>query len=225
LYAQQGHLLGLEKTPEFQELVRFRTLEALSQIYKHYMQEKAAEIPDANVQKFYQENPQRFEQFALKRVFVPKSKLHDPAHPVSDPAADAAAMKAVADKIRAEAAAGTDFDALQDEAYKSAGDNESALETDLGDKWTRDNLPAGYLKVVLTLQPGQTAQPVLFGDGWYVFKLISKRMIPIGEARTQMQALAINDMVKALKNSIKTELNTAYFGMPASNPSIPQPSQ
>jgi PPIC-type PPIASE domain len=226
LYAEQARQIGLDKSPEFHELLRYRTLDALSQIYKHYMQEKAAEIPEAEVQKFYKEHPERFEQFALKRVFVPKDKLHDAAHPATDPAADEAQMKKVAEQLRKEAAAGAEFDTLQDKAYKAAGDKDSVLETDLGDKWTRDNLPVGYLKVVSTMQPGQVADPVLFGDGWYIFKLISKRMIPANEARTQMEALTINDLVKSLKKSIKPEINRAYFDAGAtSNTDTPQPSR
>lgn len=225
LYAQQARQIGLDKSPEFQELLRFRSQEALAQIYKHYVQEMAAEMPEAEVQQFYKDHPERFEQFALKRVFVPKGKLHD-AHPAADPAADEAEMKKVAEQIRKELAAGGDFDALQDKAYKAAGDKESVLETDLGDKWTRDNLPPGYLKVVSTLQPGQVAEPVLFGDGWYIFKLISTRMIPAGEARTQMEALTINDLVKSLKRSIKPEVNRAYFETGVSaNPGTPQASR
>jgi parvulin-like peptidyl-prolyl isomerase len=226
LYAQQARQLGLDKTPEFQELARFRSLEALSQIYKHYMQEKAAEISDADVEKFYKEHSERFEQFALKRVFVPKEKLHDSAHPATNPAADEAEMKKVAERIRKEVAAGGDFDVLQDKAYKASGDKESALATDLGDKWTRDNLPPGYLKVVSTLQPGQVADPVLFGDGWYIFKLISKRMIPLSEAKTQMEGLIINDLAKSLKKSIKPDVNRAYFETGATNNGgAPQGSQ
>jgi parvulin-like peptidyl-prolyl isomerase len=211
LYAEQARQLGLDKSPEFEELARFRSLEALTQIYKHYMQEKAAEISDADLEKFYKEHPERFEQFSLKRVFVPKEKAHDAAHAAANPVAEEAEMKKVADKIRDQLAAGGDFDALQDKAYKASGDNDSALETDLGDKWTRDNLPAGYLKVVAALHPGQVAEPVLFGDGWYIFKLVSKRMIPLSEARAQMQALTVNDLVKSLKKSIKPEVNGAYF--------------
>src|SRR5579872_2415734 len=67
LYAEQARQLGLDKTPEFQELAKFRTLEALSQLYKHYMQAKSAEVSDAEVEKFYKENQDRFESFALKR--------------------------------------------------------------------------------------------------------------------------------------------------------------
>jgi parvulin-like peptidyl-prolyl isomerase len=226
LYAEQARQLNLDKTPEFQELVKYRTLDALAQIYKHYMQEMAAETSDAAVAKFYKEHPERFEQFALKRIFVPKDKLHDEAHPATDVAAEEAQMKKVAEQIRQEIAAGGDFDALQDKAYKAAGDNESALETDLGDKWTRDNLPPGYLKVVETMKPGQVAEPVLFGDGWYIFKLISTRMIPLNEAKPQMESLIINDLAKSLKKSIRPELNSDYFGPgPSGNSGAPQEAQ
>jgi hypothetical protein len=211
LYAQQGRQLGLDKTPEFQELVRFRNMEALSQMYKRYMQQRASEISDADLEKFYKENLARFEQFGLKRVFVPKEKIHDAAHPAISAAADQAEMKKVAERIRGEAAAGADFDLLQEKAYKAAGDTESVLETDLGDKWTRDNLPPGYLKAVSAMQPGQVAEPVLFGDGWYIFKLVSRQTIPLSEARAQMQSLTINDLAKSLKKSIKPDLNGSYF--------------
>ena len=216
LYAEQARQLGLDKTPEFQELAKFRTLEALSQIYKHYMQAKAAEVSDAEVEKFYKENQDRFELFALKRVFVPKGKVHKDAHAAVDSAADEAEMKNVAEKIRAELVAGGDFDVLQDKAYKAAGDNDSVLETDLGNKWNRDNLPPGYLKVVSKLQPGQVADPVLFGDGWYIFKLISKQITPLSEARAPMQVFTINDLVKSLKKNINSDVNRAYFQTGAS---------
>ncbi|HEV8046834.1 MAG TPA: peptidylprolyl isomerase [Terriglobales bacterium] len=197
-------------------MAKFRTLEALSQLYKHYMQAKSAEVSDAEVEKFYKENQDRFELFALKRVFVPKGKLHSDPHAAVDTAADEAEMKKVAEKIRAELLAGGDFDVLQDKAYKAAGDNESVLETDLGNKWNRDNLPPGYLKVVSKLQPGQVADPVLFGDGWYIFKLISKQLTPLSEARAPMQVFTINDLVKSLKKTINSDVNRAYFQTGAS---------
>ncbi len=212
LYAQQAQQLGLDKTAEFQELAKFKYMDALGMVYKHYIQQLANAIPDSEVEKYYKEHSERFEEFGLKRIFVPKGKLQAGGYPSSPSAEDQAEMKKVADRLRKAAADGGDFDKLQDEAYLAAGDKESALTTDLGAKWTRDNMPAGYQKVVLGMQPGQIADPVLFGDGWYIFKLVSRQMIPIGEARETMEGLLINDLVKSLKGSIKPEVNRAYFG-------------
>jgi parvulin-like peptidyl-prolyl isomerase len=50
-----------------------------------------------------------------------------------DTAADEAALKAEAEKIRTRAAAGEDFEKFEDEAYTFAGDPDDTPDTDMGD--------------------------------------------------------------------------------------------
>src|SRR5437868_4696647 len=173
-FAHKARELGLDKDPRFQQMMKFATLQLLAQDLTRNMQEKAGNIPQAEIASYYKENPAKFEQVELLRIFIPKSKQH-PAEAAAtddkakqpnsaataaagkvDPAADEAAMKAEADKIHSAAAAGGDFDKLQKEAFETAGINATAPNVSLG-KITRGNLPQTHEKV-FDLKAGEVSE-------------------------------------------------------------------
>jgi parvulin-like peptidyl-prolyl isomerase len=223
LFAEQAHKLGLQKDPSSQELIKYKYLDLLFQIYKRYVKEKASEMSDAEVEKFYKEHLDRYEQLGLMRVHVPDLIWHDPAPgstvaPKVDTAADAAAMKKVAEQLRREAAAGGDFEKLQVRAYKAAKITDDPPEVDLGDKWTIDNFPAAYVKDVFKLKPGQVSELVHNPSGWHIFKVVSRKTIPLSEAREFTAQLVVGDQANSLRDSIKTDLNEDYFHVTAAAP-------
>lgn len=222
LFAQKAREKGIDKEPQFQEMLKFATLQLLAQNLTRDLQKKAGDIPQAEVEKYYNDNPERFQEVELLRVFVPKEKQAPAAAgstppAKSDAAADQAAMKAIADKIHAEAAAGGDFQKLQQEAFDAAGIKSQSPSVNLG-KITREGLPANHQKV-FDLQPGQVSELLDDPGGFYIYKVVSKSKVPLdqakGEIRNMLQQQAFRQQMEAMIGSVKPELNQAYFGGPA----------
>lgn len=222
IFARKAVETGLEKDPAYQALLQFKYQQALYSIFKAYVKQSANAMSDAELEKFYNENRSRYERFALLRIHVPNTKEHNPASGSSDPpkidtAADEAAMKKLAIKIRAEAVAGGDFDKLQAYAYKVAGVTEEPPDTDLGDKWTRDTFPAEYQSIVFSLKPGQVSEPIRNASGWHIIKLVSRMTVPWSDARDMTLQLIVADQANAIRKAIKTEVNNQYFVSPGAH--------
>lgn len=219
LFAQKARDLGIDKDPQFQEMVKFATLQLLAQNLTRDLQKKAGDIPPAEVEKYYNDNPEKFQEVELLRIFVPKEKQTPPAAgstapAKSDTAADQAAMKATADKIHSEAAAGGDFEKLQQEAFDAAGIKSQSPSVNLG-KITREGLPANHQKV-FELQPGQVSDLLDDPGGYYIYKVVSKQKVPLeqakGEIHNMLQQQAFRQQMEGMIGSVKPELNQAYFG-------------
>lgn len=222
VFAQKARAMGLDKDPQFQEMMRFATLQLLAQNLTRSLQKKAGDISDAEVAKYYQDNPSRFQQVELLRIFIPKSKQHTPeagatAPPKIDTAADEAAMKTVADKIHSDAAGGGDFQKLQQQAFEAAGIKSQSPNVNLG-KLTREGLPTNHQKV-FELQAGQVSELLDDPGGYYIYKVVSKQMVPLeqakGEIRNLLQQQTFRQQMEAMIGSVKPELNQAYFAGPA----------
>ena len=222
LFAQKARELGLNKDPQFQEMLQFTTLQLLAQNLTRDLQKKAGNIPEAEIAKYYQDNPEKFQEVELLRIFVPKSKQNiaeagAAAAPKADTAADQAAMKTVADKIHSQAVSGADFQKLQQEAFDSAGIKSQSPSVNLG-KITREGLPSNHQQV-FDLQAGQVSPLLDDPGGFYIYKVVSKQQIPLDQARGEihnfLQQQAFRKQIDAMIGSVKPQLNETYFGGPA----------
>src|ERR1051326_1232742 len=72
--SQDAQKEGLDKTTEFAERVKFVKMQVLSQALQQEIQKKAADVPEAELQKYYKEQPETFEQYNVDRIFVPRTK-------------------------------------------------------------------------------------------------------------------------------------------------------
>lgn len=231
LFGQKAREMGLDKQPQFLEMLRFATLQLLAQNLTRDVQKKAGNIPETQVQKYYQDNPSKFQEVELLRVFIPKSKQHLPpagstTEPKVDTAADQAAMKTVADKIHSEAVTGGDFQKLQQEAFEAAGIKSQSPSVNLG-KLTREGLPTNHQQV-FELQAGQVSPLLDDPGGFYVYKVVSKQQVPLNQAekeiRTFLQQQAFRQQMEAMIGSVKPELNQAYFAGPGPRRPAPGPA-
>jgi parvulin-like peptidyl-prolyl isomerase len=219
LFAHKARELGLDKDPRLIEFFEYKHSQALSQLLLNYMQQRASEISDQEVEKYYKDHLERFQQLALMRIFVPSEKEHSYSQsatrqPKTDPIADEAAMHKVAEEIRREAAAGGKFEKLQERAYQDASSKEEPPEVDLGDRWTPDNLPAEYRSQLMKLASGQVSDLLPHLGGWEIFKVVARRTIPLNEAKPFLQALRMKDWRQAVTGSLKVQYNEAYFAAP-----------
>jgi hypothetical protein len=228
MFAQKARQMGLDKEARFQEMLKFATLQLLAQNLTRDLQKKAGEIPDSEVEKYYKDNPTKFQQLELLRIFVPKSKQHVPVAGSTQPskvdtAADEAAMKAEAEKVHTAAASGGDFQNLQKEAFETAGIKSQSPSVNLG-KVTREGLPTNHQKV-FELQAGQVSELLDDPGGYYIYKVTSKEMVPLEKAKSEihnfLQQQEFQKEMQGMIGSVKPELNQAYFGGGTGRPGAP----
>jgi parvulin-like peptidyl-prolyl isomerase len=118
-------------------------------------------------------------------------------------------MRAEAEKIRKEAIAGEDFNKLEIEACTAAGDPDVAPDPVVG-KVTRDTARQFQQLIFDELQPGQISELVTYQDSWLLFKVVSKQIMPLDEAKKFTVPL-MQEASDTLRTSVEPEFNETYF--------------
>jgi parvulin-like peptidyl-prolyl isomerase len=243
----QAQKEGLDKTPEFQEMVKFAKMQILTQALQRKIQEEAADVPEADIESYYKTNPEAFEQFSVERLFVPRAKqvatdakeeeLKDEKPTEEQQKAKQAQEKAKQDEaeqamtkeaedLRARAAAGETFEALQKEAFAAAGMKIESPTVKLP-AVRRTGLPAAHA-AVFDLKPGDVSQVISDSAGHYIYKLESKTEIPLEQAKAEirntLQNQRMRDLTEKVNSSYKVDPNPDYFGpgpLTAPQPRLP----
>ena len=219
LFAQKARELGIEHDQSFQERAKYSYLQLLSQSFTEYLTENAKDIGDAEVEQYYKEHPETFEQVNLSRIFVPKQKKHSqfPTSPEGVEklrAADEATMRAEAVKIRTRAVAGVSFEKLEAEVYGFAGYSADEIpDVDLG-LTTRAEMPEEYRAAVFNLKTGEVSQVIPGTQGWHICKVLSRKTIPLSQAKELLVRLRIQEAINSAKSSVQSQYNDAYFNTP-----------
>lgn len=244
---------GMDKTPQFEETVKFAKMQILTTQLQRKIQEDASKVPQEDIDKYYQANAATFEQFNLDRLFVPRTKqaAGEAAEDEKDDATEAKqgddakkakeaeekakteeseqAMSKLAESLRARAAAGEDFAKLQKEAFDAAGMKIESPTVNLPNV-RRTGLPPGHV-AVFELKPGDVSPVVSDAGGHYIYKLNSKDHLSLDQAKNEihskLQSDRTREMMEKLSNSFKVETNEAYFGAGAVGtpppPRLPRP--
>ena len=239
--AKKAEEMGLDKGPSYDEHMKLMRLQVLATELNKTLQEKAAEISDKEIEDYYNGNKDKFEQIEANRLYIPKAqqpaaeeeedknKDKDKDKKVSEEEqkkrteASEKTMKEEADKLRARAAAGEDFNKLQEEAYQLAGLKSAAANTDMG-KVRRNMLPPSQASV-MDLKPGEVSPVIQDPSGYFIFKLISKGAMPLDQAREEikgtLRSARLQEEMKAVQESATPELDEAYFGPEAPRGPMP----
>jgi hypothetical protein len=197
---------NLQNTPRVKALQHFAQLQALATEMARNIQENSKPTP-ADIQKFYQDNAAKFQEYTMERLFVP-------LRGADGKELDKATVEPLAAKLRERAAAGEPFEKLEKEAYDTL-----KLQTPPATSMT---VPEGALPpsqtAVYTLKPGEVSQMLNEPSGFYIYKLVSKQQVPIDKVRDEiskaLQQEKAQAAVDAILKSGKTVLNEAYFGPP-----------
>ena len=230
---------GLDKTPQFDELMKIMRMQMLARELDRNLQEEAGKIPDSEIEAYYQKNSQEFEQFTLDRLFVPRAKVDNQPREMEPKAGEAKpseeeikakqaeekakqeesqeAMTKLADDLRARAAAGGDFVALQKEAFEAAGMKIDSPTVSLPSV-RRNGLPTAHA-AVFDLKPGEVSPVINDSGGHYIYKMESKTEEPLDQAKneihTKLQSQRYRETMDKLNGSYHADLNPAYFGADA----------
>jgi hypothetical protein len=229
---------GLDKTARYAETIKFLRMQVLTRELDRTVQEQAENVPESEIENYYKKNPEAFEQFSLDRLFVPRfkqvpaeekeegkapEKLTEEQQKAKE-AADQAKkeqgeqeMNKLADTLRERAAAGEDFVKLQKEAFEAAGTKVENPTVNLP-KVRRTGLPPAHA-AVFDLKVGEVSQVISDNGGHYVYKVVSKEVIPLDDAlkteiHNKLKTERMKEMMEKYTNSFQATDNEAYFGPP-----------
>jgi PPIC-type PPIASE domain len=215
IMAHEAENRGLDKQPRFQQKLAFVHLQILSQELVRQIQEQAAQVPDKDIQDYYQRHSSDFEQASLERIVVPiRRQLKNPqAGTQENPGEDE--MTREAEALRARAVAGEDFSNLQREAYDAAGvSGNSSPHPRLGNL-RRRGLPPAHA-AVFDLKPGEVSQMLSDATGHYIYKLDSKEIEPLDGVKREITIILrrqrAEKMIQSIQEPFTTDMNHAYFG-------------
>ena len=229
--ANEAKKRGLQRRPATQEMLRISQMQVLAQGLVQELNQQSTPSP-AEVDQYYRDNQPAFEEAIVRRLMIPKPPATPPpasgseakpGQPAATPApgADEAAQKAYAEKARQRAVSGEDFDKIQSDAFLFFKSTQSPPTTLLGPR-RRGTLPPDHDAAVFALKPGEVSQLFETPNGSYLYKVESKRMLPLAEVREEisrrLQPQKFNDSRTAITNAVKTDLNPDYFGAAGAPP-------
>jgi hypothetical protein len=237
---------GLDKTPQYEQTLKFAKMQILTQQLQRSIQDEAAKVPDSDMQEYYKEHKQDFEQYSLDRLFVPRTKQElegkdedektEKDEKLSEEQQKAKqaeekakteeaeqAMTKLAESLRTRAAAGEDFVKLQKEAFDAAGMKIESPTVNLPSV-RRSGLPPQHT-AVFDLKPGEVSQVINDSGGHYIYKVNSKQDLPFDTVKNEIHSTVQNqrmrEMMEKVNNSFKVETNEAYFGPGTASGPVP----
>jgi parvulin-like peptidyl-prolyl isomerase len=199
---------GIEKDPKVQEQIRLSRLQILATSYSREMQQKEADVPQADIEKYYKEHAGQYEQAKLLRIYIPM--VAEEGKPT-----DTAASKALAEKIQQSAASGEDFDKLQKEAFTASNSKGTPPPADLGER-RRGTLPPKQEEAVFALKVGDVSPAIEEASGYFIYKVVSKDPVPLDRVRDEIKGMLarehLRERMEKVRTSAKPIFNDAYFG-------------
>lgn len=225
-YADAARKNGMESDPKFLELMEFLRLRTLAESYKREQQEKFGTPPPEEIEAYYKQNLDKFEDVKVRRIFIPKNNpsAPQPAPDANDAKAvqerDAAfAKKAeqVANDIRERAAKGEDPAALAKEAYATLSITSAPASTDAF-SYRKGTIPAQDEQQFLSAVPGSVSKVQIEAAGYLIYKLESKDPRPFDQVKAQISSTLsrqiLEEKTNAVMSGVQSDLNGQYFGPP-----------
>ncbi len=209
---------GLDKTPAFEEEMRYARMQLLSQDLSRALQAEASDITDTDLADYYKKNEASYEEATVARIFVPRAKEGEVAHGNGEDVqskADEEAMAKLAADLRARAVKGEDPDKLQVVAYTEAGIPHTNSNTKM-EKVRRDALPPQH-EAVMDLKPGEVSE--VFSDpggAHFIYKMISKHTLTLEDAKAEIRATISSQRYRDSMKSFQGDVvfSDAYFNPP-----------
>jgi parvulin-like peptidyl-prolyl isomerase len=208
--ADAAEKAGIEKDPNFQELMKIVRIRTLAQAYRHSLEQKYSSPSPDEVSAYYNQNIEQYQQLRLDRIFIPRV---NPKVAPSGQTEFAKKAEKVAQEIRERAAAGEDVGKLQKEASATLGLIAPAT-TDIGPR-KKGSLPPMVEPDVFALKSGEVTKVENEPSGFNIYKLRSKDTLPLAAVHNQIvQQLQQKNMeaeLKKLMDGVHTDLNEQFF--------------
>jgi peptidyl-prolyl cis-trans isomerase C len=215
---------GIENDPQVQKQLELSRMQVVASAYTRKLAQQFADVPQPEIEKYFNDNAPRYEQVTLLRIYLPK-----PA-PAEAKTPDAAATKTVAQTIRDRAAKGEDFEKLQQEAFTATQQKGNPSPTEIGEK-RRGMLPPKHEEEVFKLKAGEVSPLYEEAAGYFIYRIEKKGMVPLAQVRDEIQRTLQQEKMRAamdkIRNSVSTTLNQDYFKAetpPPTPPAVPSAS-
>jgi hypothetical protein len=214
VFSNAGRALGLENDPKYQLIMQFAANQILVDVVREHYTNEYAHPTDQQIDDYYKQNAKKFAEAKLQRVIVPRSQAAgDKAKPTD------AEEQAYADQIRQKWTSGSDPAKLQTEAFEHAGIKATAPDVNFGDK-RPGSLPPAH-EGVFELKAGEISQAYADPSGFYLYKVVSTREVPLTEVKDSiaktLSQQELKDKLESINASVTPVLNETYFG-PAAPP-------
>ena len=227
---------GIDKSPKFEANMSFARMQILSQQLTGALQEESQKVSDADIEKYYKDKIDTYEEATLQRLYIPRTKQITPPKPVPgvkkdketlereekarEKAGEDAMTKAAA-ALRARAAKGESFDVLEKEAYVSAGLKGNPPSTKM-EKVRPATLPPAH-KAALELKEGEVSPVISDPTGHYIYKLVSKQTLALDSVKPEIKNWIATERFRDLMQEFQgtSKLNDAYFGIKPKPPAKP----
>ncbi len=217
--AGKAKQMGLDHGAAFEEQMKLARIQILSQALTKAVREQVAQIPDKDVEEFYHKNTARFEKAELDRIYIPKNRqtriacdklTGDERQRCSQESEQT--MKKEADNLRKRVIAGEEFVVLQADAYRMAGIKSAAPGTNMSVR--RISLPPGQVSV-MDLSPGEVSPVIEDTNGYFIYRVKAKAMVPLDEARQEikeaLRTQRMRDEMNSILDSATSTLDESYF--------------
>ncbi len=227
---------GLDKSPRFEANMGYARMQILSQQLTIALQEESQKVSDADIEKYYKDKIDTYQEASLQRLYIPHTKQITPPKALPGVKKDTAteqkeaaerekageaAMKRTAAALRARAAKGENFDTLEKEAYLAAGLKGNPPTTKM-EKVRPTTLPPPH-HAALELKPGEVTEVISDPTGHYIYKFVSKQTLSLDAVKPEIKnwiaTQRFRDGMQEFQGTSK--LNDAYFGIKPKPPTPP----
>jgi hypothetical protein len=224
--AHYAHEHGLDRGPEFEEMMRLMKIQAMSGEAVKELRSQASQISDKDIQAYYDKNAGNYQEADIERIYIPKTKQvaakenQNPAELKKERDDSESEMKKEADALHSRAAAGEDFGKLQIEAFEAAGMKVQSPSTKLS-KVRAVSFPPEQ-RSIFELKPGAVSNLITGPGGYLIYKLDGKTKLPLSSVRDDIHSTLQNqnfqNAMQAIQKSVQVSLDEQYFTGPSPSP-------
>lgn len=216
-FSQAAHKAGIDKDPNFNEYMRLLRMKALQDFYRRKLEKEDRNPPESEIEAYYKQNIQKYEQIKLGRIFIPAK---NPSAANKDDWEKKAAQEA--SDIHDRAVKGEDLEKLQKEAYTTLGLTISPPATNTGNR-RRGMLAPSEEKELFDLKAGDVSQVEQEPAGYIIYKVDSKETLPEAQVKDEISRelfrQKMESQLKSVNASVHADFNDQYF-----EPSSPPPA-
>ena len=212
--AEAAEKAGIDKDPQFQELMHIVRVRTLADAYRRYLQQKSANPSAEEIQAYYNQNPSRFDQLELDRIFIPRM---NPRLPKDKQAEFEQKARKVATETYQKAVKGEAANKVQIAAYTALGLNAPA-STDIGVR-RKGTLPATVEPELFALKSGEVSRLQTDSSGFTIYKVRSRTTLPLenvkDEVAREIYQKRLASAMQEASGQTQVELNEKFFRLPA----------
>jgi PPIC-type PPIASE domain len=222
-FSQAAHKAGIDKDPNFNEFMRLVRMGTLKQFYQQKVEKEYQTLPQAEVQAYYDQNVQKYEEIKLSRIFIPAK---NPSAPTKDEDEWTKKASQEANDLHDRAVKGENPDALQKEAYTALGLTITPPATAMGVR-RRGMMSHSEEEELFALKAGDVSKVEQQPAGYVIYKVESKETLPLAQVKDeisrQLTRQKIDSKVRAVTESVHASFNDKYFGPANAAPAVGTP--